>query len=301
MSVGGRGINPGTWIKRASVEDVQEDDQMIPEDWGWPCKPYSLESLSTRAKEGAISGASDPRAFEKGKWYRFQDASDKSYVYVHNYTLDATLTPPRNFTDLSPREKELLGVFVKDLPDVIRRIYSVKKTIPIVYGSKACCEMIRSFAEYGADNQLLDTSKLGKRITPPVLEEARQAIVAAQRYGKMLCIFIGDPVCDFLEKACVPKNRDTFPVGLFSYGGLDDNMVRDKIYRAEDRDAGQCVVRDTFSLFLLVPYDGGRSEYCLEMSSSRRDELMRIPFLSEMEEVHCHCEEDRIHLLQEKS
>merc|ERR1712146_654779 len=87
------------------------------------------------------------------------------------------------------------------------------------------------------------------------LEDCRLAIIGAMKYGKALCIYIDDNVCDFVEKVCVKKNKDTFPIEVFSYGGLEADSVKEQIYRLEDKEANQCVVRDGFMIFLLVSYD----------------------------------------------
>ena len=72
----------------------------------------------------------DHHAYEKGKWYRFLNFKGDCYVYVHNYTRDITASRPDNFAELSEEEKALikkLGVYIKELPAEIERVYNREK------------------------------------------------------------------------------------------------------------------------------------------------------------------------------
>eukprot|EP00930_Biecheleria_cincta_P035415 TRINITY_DN24358_c0_g1_i1.p1 TRINITY_DN24358_c0_g1~~TRINITY_DN24358_c0_g1_i1.p1 ORF type:complete len:333 (+),score=69.67 TRINITY_DN24358_c0_g1_i1:139-1137(+) len=288
MSVGGRGINPGSTVWRCEAAAVEEE---LPNTW--PGQPHSSEALQEKAR-AFFAGeepeqVTDDSALKQGKWYRFQEEGGSDTirsVFVHNYTLSVKADPPPNSVELTKQQKQTLGIHVKEVPAALRQIYD-KKIIPIVYGSEDACDVIRNFAIYEERHHFLDTSKL-KRVTAPALEECRQAIVCAMRYGKMLCLNIGDPVCELQEKICVSKNRGSFPAGLFQHGGLDSELLREKMYQVEDKDGGQCVMRDGFGVFLLAAYDGSS----LAMSSARNDELRRIPGLDQMEEVRMHCDED---------
>mmetsp|Transcript_47891 Transcript_47891/g.113816 ORF Transcript_47891/g.113816 Transcript_47891/m.113816 type:complete len:328 (-) Transcript_47891:59-1042(-) len=238
----------------------------------------------------------DPNAYLKGKWYRFLNAKGNCYVYVHNYTKDVTATRPDNFKDLTDEEKKRLakfGVFVKELPQTLERIYDTDKAIPIVYASEQTCEALKSFFIYDKGGQLLDATKL-KRINAKGLEDARQAIVNAMKWGKMLCVYMGDHICDFIEKICVSKNKDTFPIALFRHGAMDSDMVKEKIWREEDKEEGQLICRPGFRVCLLLMYD----TLNYEMSSMRKEELpAKIPDFQYMKEVKTYSEEDKAKLL----
>eukprot|EP00928_Gymnodinium_smaydae_P041015 TRINITY_DN27772_c0_g7_i1.p1 TRINITY_DN27772_c0_g7~~TRINITY_DN27772_c0_g7_i1.p1 ORF type:complete len:319 (-),score=54.85 TRINITY_DN27772_c0_g7_i1:99-1055(-) len=305
-AVGGRGINPGAWVKRSSAVEDDEDD--IPEEYGWPPKAYTLDELQVFVKEKLESmslsaieenGVVDAHAYEKGRWYRLAfGASGSEHVYVHNYTRELTRTRPQNCTELTEKERRLLGTSIVELPSVLQSIYTQKKKIPIVYGTEAACHAFKNYATYGSDAHLLDTSVL-RRVNEKSLEECRRAIVCAMKNGLKLCVYVGDHVCDFSEKVCVAKNKSKFPIGLFTYKGLEGDTVKDNIFSSDDREGGQCVVREGFMVFLLVPYgDGGGA---MEISSCRKNELRMIPNIDFMEELRCHCEEDRVQLLQELS
>eukprot|EP00929_Paragymnodinium_shiwhaense_P002822 TRINITY_DN10312_c0_g1_i1.p1 TRINITY_DN10312_c0_g1~~TRINITY_DN10312_c0_g1_i1.p1 ORF type:complete len:309 (+),score=102.82 TRINITY_DN10312_c0_g1_i1:56-982(+) len=297
-AVGGRGINPGSWVIRATEEEEADD---VPEHWGWPPNPFPRDELSLHydAMQALTPPKEvDPHCFDKGRWYVFPAGKDdeSSSVYVHNYTKAIVSEPPKNFVELSGADQRRLGTPVLELPELLRRTWKVKRKIPLVYGSAALCHIMTTYSIYGMDAQLLDTTPL-RRMSEKSLEEARFAIVNAMRYGKMLCIYIGDHICDFAEKVCVSKNKHKFPLATFQYGGLENEVIKDKIYQADDREGGQCVVRDGFMVFVLVAYD--RDDF--ELSTSRRDELEpKIPNFQATEEVKCFCDEDKRNLLQRK-
>jgi len=233
----------------------------------------------------------DPNAYKKGKWYRFLNAKGDCYVYVHNYTRDITATKPENFTDLSAEEKARLaklGTFIKELPEKLIKVYDKQKQIPLVYASQETAEALKTFAEYDKDWQLLDVTPL-KKVNPKSLEDSRIAIVNAMKYGKMLCVYLGDVIPDIQEKVCTTKNRDTFPFALWTYGSLDTDMVKEKIFRPEDKEGGQCPCRPGFRICVVLMYDN----MCYEMSSMRKDELPgKIPNFHHMDIVRTYAEHD---------
>mmetsp|Transcript_22560 Transcript_22560/g.49919 ORF Transcript_22560/g.49919 Transcript_22560/m.49919 type:complete len:329 (-) Transcript_22560:68-1054(-) len=238
----------------------------------------------------------DSNAYLKGRWYRFLNAKGNCYVYVHNYTKDVTATRPENFMDLTDEEKKRLGkfgVFIKDLPQSLERSYDMEKAIPIVFASEDTCEALSKFAIYDKGWQLLDATKL-KRVNAKALEDARQAIVNALKWGKMLCVYLGDHIPDFIEKICISKNKDTFPITVFRHGAMENDMVKEKIWREEDKEEGQIICRPGFRVFLLLMYD----TLNYEMSSMRKEELpAKIPDFQYMKEVRTYSEEDKVKLL----
>lgn len=242
-------------------------------------------------KDGKMHEGIDPNAYKKGKWYRFLNEKGDCHVYVHNYTCDITATRPENFAELTSEEKALLerlGVYIKDLPEKLVEIYDKQNQIPIVFASEETAEAIRSFADYAKEWQLLDMKNL-KRVNSKALEDARQAIVNAMKLGKWLCIYLGDHIPDLQEKICVTKNRDTFPFAVWQYGGLANSIVKEKIYRDDDVEGGQCVVRDGFRVCVVLMYDS----MMYEMSSMRKEELpSKIPNFHHMEQVRCYADGD---------
>eukprot|EP00929_Paragymnodinium_shiwhaense_P023318 TRINITY_DN14628_c0_g1_i1.p1 TRINITY_DN14628_c0_g1~~TRINITY_DN14628_c0_g1_i1.p1 ORF type:complete len:412 (-),score=104.16 TRINITY_DN14628_c0_g1_i1:312-1547(-) len=250
------------------------------------------------AKDDKHHAGIDPKAYKKGRWYRFLNNKGDCNVYVHNYTRDITSTRPDNFTELTDEEKKRLrklGIYIKELPDHIEKIYDKQKVIPIVYGSQATCEALKAFFVYDSGFHLLDTFSL-RRVNAKALEDSRKAIVTAMKEGKILAVYLGDHICDFLEKIAITKNRDTFPIGLFRHGGLDNDVVKNKIYRDEDKEAGgQCVVRKGFRVCLVCMYDS----FNYEMSSMRKEELPgKIPDWQHMEEVRVYNDEDKKRILE---
>lgn len=233
----------------------------------------------------------DPNAYKAGKWYRFLNAKGDCHVYVHNYTLGITASKPDNFNELTPEEKarlKRLGVFIKELPDHLVKIYDKQQQIPIVFGSVETCEALKKFAIYDKNSQLLDATML-RKVNPHALEESRKAIVNAMKLGLMLYVYLGDTIPDLQEKVCISKNANTFPFNFWTYGGLDNNMTKKKIYRPEDVEAGQYVVRPGFRICVVLAYDNMN----LGISSMRKEEMpMKIPNFHHMEQVRCYAEHD---------
>ena len=115
------------------------------------------------------------------------------------------------------------------------------------------------------------------------------------KLGKMLCVYLGDIIPELGEKICTTKNRDTFPIGLWQYNGLNSEMVKEKIYRDDDKEAGQCVVRDGFRICVVLMYDS----MCYQHSSWRNDEMKsRIPNFDHMEQVRCYTDQDVKQILE---
>lgn len=250
-------------------------------------------------KKGKVYEGIDPNAYKKGKWYRYLNYKGDCYVYVHNYTKDITATRPANFTDLTDEEKARiakLGTYVKSLSEEVKRVYDGQKAIPIIYGTAETCEALKTFYVYDKHHQLLDATKLAKRITSGALEDCRKAIVAATSLGKTLCIYCGDAFPDFAEKVCVSKNKESFPWAVFMHGGLENDMTREKIYREEDKEAGQCPLRPGFRVCILVQYDG----LGFEMSSMRKNEELpqKIPNFQHLVEIRCYSDADEAKVLE---
>lgn len=242
----------------------------------------------------------DPHAYEKGKWYRFLNFKGDCYVYVHNYTRDIIATRPENFAELSEEEKALikkLGTYIKELPTEIDRIYTKEKAIPVIYGSQSSCEAMKTFFYYDKHSTLLDASKL-KRVNSGALEDCRRAMVWSMKLGTTLCIYCGDVMPDFLEKICISKYKDLFPLSLFMYGGMENDLVREKIFRDDEKEGGQCPIRPGFMVCIMIMYD----TMGLQMSSMRKEEIAgKIPEFGRMQEIRTYNDDDRIKALAEMS
>ena len=168
----------------------------------------------------------------------------------------------------------------QELPTEIERIYTKEKAIPVIYGSQSSCEAMKTFFHYNKNSTLLDASKL-KRVNSGALEDCRRAMVWSMKLGTTLCIYCGDVLPDFLEKICISKYKDTFPLSLFMYGGMENDMVREKIFRDDEKEAGQCPIRPGFMVCIMIMYD----TMGLQMSSMRKEELVgKIPEFGRMQE-----------------
>eukprot|EP00438_Fugacium_kawagutii_P020536 Skav202300 [mRNA] locus=scaffold60:57964:60804:+ [translate_table: standard] len=128
---------------------------------------------------------------------------------------------------------------------------------------------MKTFFYYNKNSTLLDASKL-KRVNSGALEDCRRAMVWSMKLGTTLCIYCGDVLPDFLEKICISKYKDTFPLSLFMYGGMENDMVREKIFRDDEKEGGQCPIRPGFMVCIMIMYD----TMGLQMSSMRKEELV---------------------------
>mmetsp|Transcript_127506 Transcript_127506/g.231876 ORF Transcript_127506/g.231876 Transcript_127506/m.231876 type:complete len:325 (-) Transcript_127506:58-1032(-) len=243
------------------------------------------------AGEESSSQSIDPNAYKAGRWYSFLNAKGDCRVYVHNYTKDITFIKPANFKEPQVAEKKSfvqLGTYIDELPSKIENIYCQQKSIPIILASQETCEELKTFFVYDKRGELCDTTKL-KRLNAKALEDCRSAIVNAMKFGKWLCIYLGDHISDFKEKVCVFKNKKSFPSAVFRYGGLEAENVKEQIYTENDKESGQCVVRPGFKVCLVLMYDTMN----FDMSSFGKEAMQRIPFLSDMEEVRTYTADDK--------
>jgi len=244
------------------------------------------------ARTGGVYEGIHPNAYKKGKWYRFLNHKGDCYVYVHNYTRNITATRPDNFAELTAEEKKFLkklGIYIKEIPSEIERVYKQEKAIPVLMGSSDTCHAMKTFFQYDKNSTLLDATKL-KRVNGPALEEGRLALVNAMKLGTTLCVYCGDILPEFLEKICVSKYKDTFPLSLFMYDGMKNDMVRERIYRDEEKEGGQCVLRDGFMVCIMLEYDS--MELC--MSSMKKADLpAKFPEYERMVEVRTYNDDDK--------
>jgi len=305
----------------AASEEGTGTEVPVPEEWGWPKEPYQPEALnayviktSQQAEEErllAMKGADiegidkplmadsgvDPNAFKAGKWFSFMNHKGDCRLYVHNYTRNITALRPPNFYEMTEEEKRAiaqLGIFMMDLHGEVEKVYRNQKAIPFVLASEETCEALMTFARIDAKSRLLDTTTL-RRIRPAALEDARQSIVYALKEGCTLWVWLGDnDMPNFEEKVCTSKNRDKFPMGLFTYGGLESKMVREKIYRDADLEEGECKMKPDFKVVFFAKYDN----YMHVMSGVQRSALQdNIPYFEGMQMVKAYNEADKEALL----
>jgi len=277
-----------------------------PKAWGWPCEPSEAEVLEKhvkhhtkdmdtehlRSREKGI----DPNSFKAGRWYSFLNYKEDCHVYVHNYTHNITGVRPANFTELTEEEKKAvkaLGFYVADVPQEVANVYTKQKAIPFVIGSPDAVEALESFACYDSHSELLDTTKF-KRINPSLLENARKAIVEAMKAGKTLWVRIGQDIPEFESKVCITKNNGFFPLAIFKYKGLEPNFVKEKLYREEDREEGQCPVHVGFRICFFTEYEN----QMFQMSGVQKSDLQsKMPSFEHMQVIRCYNEADKKHVL----
>eukprot|EP00930_Biecheleria_cincta_P004332 TRINITY_DN105244_c0_g1_i1.p1 TRINITY_DN105244_c0_g1~~TRINITY_DN105244_c0_g1_i1.p1 ORF type:complete len:381 (-),score=103.00 TRINITY_DN105244_c0_g1_i1:82-1224(-) len=285
------------WDEHLALRSVGESQQDHVADKAFANLLLNKEGTG-EAKEGRHHDGIDPEAYKHGKWYRFLNHKGDCYVFVHNYTRDITATKPDNFKELTPEELAFLkklGCYIKELPSEIERIYTKEKKIPIIYGSQSTCEAMKNFFVFDTYCHLMDASKL-KRVDTGALEECRSALVTAMKNGQKLMIYCGDVLPDFLEKICITKFKDKFPLSLFTHGGMENELVREKIYLEGDKEGGQCAIREGFMVCIMIMYDS----MGLAMSSMLKDELPgKIPEFERMQEVRVYNDEDKLKALEE--
>lgn len=280
------------WDASLAARSLVRDDYVS--DKAYANLMLNKEGTGEQREAGVYEGI-DPRAYRRGRWYKYLNFNEDCYVYVHNYTRSITASRPENFGDLTEEEKRRmrkLGVYIKELPSELEKVYDKMHQIPIVHCSEYTAWSLKKFAEYGGGAggnwQLLDCSRMG-RINSRLLEEARQAIVSAMRYGKWLMIFLVEPIPEFAEKICTSKNRESFPFGVWTHGGLETDVVKEKIYREDDKESGRMIVRDGFRVCVVLPYDTMNFDFASYTKASLPD---KIPNYHHMHEVRCYSEED---------
>mmetsp|Transcript_74682 Transcript_74682/g.211271 ORF Transcript_74682/g.211271 Transcript_74682/m.211271 type:complete len:309 (-) Transcript_74682:31-957(-) len=295
----------------------QGPGEEVPESFGWPKEPYVREALafyvdefckradaeSSEMSAGVqvmkldyVAGA-DPNSYKAGEWYNVMNHRGDCVLYVHNYTRDITAVRPPNFKGITEEERRViarLGTFIQDLSSELDKVYRVQKALPLVMASEETCDALRNFAVWDAKSTLLDATKL-RRVNPAVLEESRKSIVYAMKEGTTLWVWLGDNDMPFFEtKICTSKNRDKVPLGLFMHGGLESDVVKDKIYTEDDKSDGACKVKPDFKVVFLAMYDN----FMHEMSGIQLAALQeRVPYFEYLQKVKCYSEGDKLKLL----
>lgn len=111
-----------------------------------------------------------------------------------------------------------------------------------------------------------------------------------------LVAFQRSPGRGFAWNRAFHPREDTFPLSLFMYGGMENDLVREKIFRDDEKEGGQCPIREGFMVCIMIMYD----TMGLQMSRMRREELVgKIPEFARMHEVRTYNDDDRMKALAE--
>jgi len=168
------------------------------------------------------------------------------------------------------------GIPLQLLEDELMRA-RCKKKIVCMLGTEQTAEKIWTFFKYRGfvvDGKAMASLPVlrSKARLEILLEEARRAIVNAAKQGQVCLIHLGSCIPPFNDKICAYANY--FPPEVFHFGQLKGSVLN-KLYREEDKEAGQCVVRDGFQVVVNLALDG---DFSMEMSSMQKAEVQeKIP------------------------
>uniref|UniRef100_A0A0G4HPF3 Uncharacterized protein n=1 Tax=Chromera velia CCMP2878 TaxID=1169474 RepID=A0A0G4HPF3_9ALVE len=217
-------------------------------------------------EDGATQqGGVSEKSLKCGKWYKFLNAQGTCFLYIHNITKDITSIRPENYED-EPEEKSAAKeekkesneakVPLKEIEAALEKAKAAGK-IPLLQCDEATHEALLTFFKY--KGVVMDTRALALGAVKTgikyddAMESSRKAIVHAMKEGKRLLVDLGADVAEFKTKICTMKTRDKFPSQLFTFGRVaGSRMVYEKIYKDEDKEGGQCGVRDGFETVVSV-------------------------------------------------
>lgn len=208
-----------------------------------------------------------------GKWCKYLSKTG-CYLYLHNLTKDMVAVRPDDFIDeddnladsmkgestLIDPANGLPKVAFEDLPAEIHRIITELNKTPLLIDTSTT-EVVRTFYTYKAclEDVSCLTIPFGKSglKKEEVMERCRKKLVSAMKTGKLFVLYLGQTNiehADFKTKLC---KKDVFPKEVFQQGGLkllqpDYDPKYKYIYREEDMEAGQAVVRDGFQAAVIT-------------------------------------------------
>eukprot|EP00397_Hematodinium_sp_SG-2012_P031010 GEMP01032884.1.p1 GENE.GEMP01032884.1~~GEMP01032884.1.p1 ORF type:complete len:341 (+),score=95.09 GEMP01032884.1:133-1155(+) len=242
------------------------------------------------AEEDATEKPIAPKSLTSGRWYKMLNYDATCYVFVHNLTRDVTAVRPENFGE--PTMEELArerkkGIPLQMLEDELKRARYNKQQTVCLLGTEETCQNIRTFFKYRGF--VFDCKPLTSVITlrskeklEAVLEEARKTIVNAAKQGQVCLIHMSTHIPNFNDKIC--SHLNLFPPEVFLFGKLK-GPIMDRLFKQEDKEAGQCVVRDGFQIVLNLAFDGA---FTLEMSSMQKSEVQdKIPGFDDFFHLCC--------------
>jgi hypothetical protein len=216
-----------------------------------------------------------------GQWSRFLGA-EGCYMYVHNLTKEVVSIRPDAYEEkdvevanVEAEERDPANgvnrISLSDLPKEVDRIVNELHSTPLVIDCSAG-QAVRSFYEYKgalADLSCL-TVPFGKSGVKreEVMERCRKKLVAAMKNGTVFVLYLGGVTIEHADLKTKLCKKDTFPKEVFINGGLklvqaDYDPKYKYLYREEDLEQGQKIVRDGFHALVITSTDPYKYEELL--------------------------------------
>jgi hypothetical protein len=242
--------------------------------------PYLQPPSASTPREHALLRAS-------GKWHKYMAASD-CYMYVHSISREVLSMRPAEYeeaavgadSDVAGDGGEAAAIDPANglatcdaagLPAEVERIQAAGETVLVLDTSEE--QVAKTFYSYKAVFE--DVSSLtipfakGGAKRGDLMERCRKALVGAMKAGTTFALYLGATTwehADFKKKLC---KKDVFPLDTFTDSGRKLlrpalNPKYKLIFREEDLEEGQAVVRDGFNVVIISSLDPHVYEEALE-------------------------------------
>ena len=246
--------------------------------------PYLTPPVANTPREQALLR-------QNGKWHKYLGASN-CFMYVHCMSREVLSMRPSDYEEEETAATTVGGAdgadgaaaeeakdpanglpncVAVDLPAEVERIQKEGQTVLVLDPSEE--QVALQYYSYKAN--LEDASSLtipfakGGVKRGELMERLRKGLVGALKAGRPFVLYLGGTTCehaDFKKKLC---KKDVFPNDTFIDSGkrLIKSSVSPKyklLYREEDLEQGEAVVRDGFSFMVISSLDPWVFEEALE-------------------------------------
>lgn len=204
---------------------------------------------------------------QAGTWRKFLSATG-CYLYIHPLTRDLVSVKPDDYIEETTNQGDtgaavevevdpangLPKVPLTELPAMVEHIVKELNKTPLIIDTSES-EVVRTYYSYKAN--VADASQLtipyGKSgvKTEDVMERCRKVLVSSMKKGQLFVLYLGATSiehADIKGKLC---KKDVFPKDVFTHAGQallgpDYEPKYKRIYREEDLESGEAIVRDGF-------------------------------------------------------
>jgi hypothetical protein len=250
-------------ILRGGVDDVIEAPKVYQSPYLTP--PTFLHQSERQALRG------------EGKWLRYLSANG-CYMYFNTLSHELHSNRPEGYVETELESKEMDSVDtapvdpanglpvveIADLPQEVERIIrDLKKTPLLIDVSEG--HVVRTFYTYKAQVEDISpmTVPFGKSGVKKeeFMERCRRKLVGAMKSGQYFVLYMGGVNIEHADLKTKLCKKEVFPKDVFIKSGanlVDDADKRKLIYREEDLEEGETVVREGFHTIVvssLSPFD----------------------------------------------
>ncbi|KAJ8600327.1 hypothetical protein CTAYLR_000645 [Chrysophaeum taylorii] len=188
-----------------------------------------------------------------GKWLKFLGSAG-CYLYVHSLTRELRSTRPvEEVIEVKKTERSgLPEIRLSEVPEEVARVVAAAKTPLLLDASEA--RNVATFYKFKGvlvDGTMLALPLRDKlRPKPKVwLEEARKKAVEAMKRGVTLAVDLGEAEGSKIPLASQWCKSDGLRKEVFVEAGQSlarNKMALKKMFRDDEREYGECIVRDGF-------------------------------------------------------